>query len=684
MIMMTRFNYPRLNKSQTLAIRSLIYLCLSAVILASCSVSKKSNSLINENSPYLLQHAYNPVAWQSVSSTRLDTDKLMIISIGYASCHWCHVMEKETFSDTNIAELMNKNFTNIKVDREERPDVDNLYMLACQMTNETGCGWPLNVIALPDGRPVWIGSYLSKNEWTEKLNYFLEVKLKSPNVLIEYADHLKESMQANQSLSPKLDNDKLNIPAIIEDIKKELDYENGGLKGIPKFPLPTLYNFLLKYNSHSSDELMAKGIELTLDKMIHGGLYDHLAGGFSRYSTDDKWIVPHFEKMLYDNAQMISLYARASKSSPKHAETVRQTIDFMEKIFNANKGGFYSSIDADGSGKEGTYYIWTKSELEKILGYDSQSYFQYYNITEKGNFVEGQNILVRNKNVEDLNVHILDKKVLEVRDLRVPPRTDTKIITSWNALMVKAYVDAYKYIGEDTYLQSANSLAQFLSKNYLSPDGKLKRLSYQSQSGYLDDYAFMAEALIDLYQVTFDQKWLEKSRLIADYVISHFNINGDSLFVYSENNDLFTSPSAEVIDGVTPSSNAIFTGVLHDLGVLYQSSTYTQLSNNMTRSMSETIKNAQQKSSYYAWIDQTYLQQSNPHEIMIIGRDALSIAKSFIALDNIIIMGSTEKENLPMLKNKLIKNKTMIYVCKNNICKLPTDDVAIALNQLKT
>jgi uncharacterized protein len=661
-----------------------LFLC-GVILILSCKVSKLPypNPLINEKSPYLLQHAHNPVNWTAWGK-QTDNQKLKIISIGYAACHWCHVMEQESFSDSSVAALMNQNFVNIKVDREERPDIDNIYMVACQLTNENGCGWPLNVIALPDGKPVWIGSYLPKKEWTEKVNYFLNIQQNNGEKLKQYANHLKESIQKTQESTEN----KENLPAtslkkMAENIKNDIDFEDGGLIDTPKFPTPALFEFLLKYEQANPNDSLRKGINLTLDRMAQGGIYDHLTGGFSRYSTDEKWAIPHFEKMLYDNAQLISLYARASAQNSHYEAITRQTIAFLEENLKAKNGGFYSSIDADSEGKEGQYYTWMKQEIEQVLGSDAEEFCQYYSITEKGNFEGGKNILMLTNWNENPKIEKLKSKLLTARNQRVSPPKDTKILTAWNALMVKAYIDAYRFLGDDVFLVKAQNLANYITQKHLSSNGELRRVNYQNSAGFLDDYAYTIDALVGLYQVTFEQKWLNQANALADYVFKHFKQNEQGLFEYSSRNELFVTSTLEIADGVLPSANAILANELHDLGVLFQNDNYTQTSNKMLLAVREKLYSAEHASDYYYWGNALQKQQKPPFEVGIVGKEAGKLLKKFLKIDNIILVGATDDEPLPMLKNKLRKGKTIIYVCQNNICKMPTEEIEIAIELMK-
>jgi uncharacterized protein len=633
------------------------------------------NALINEKSLYLRQHAHNPVNWQAWSNHDKNQDKLLIISIGYAACHWCHVMEQESFSDTTIARLMNQHFVNIKIDREERPDIDKIYMTACQLTHEQGCGWPLNVIALPDGKPVWIGSYLSKKEWQNTLTYFLNAKKNDAEKLRQYANQLKEGIKSIHEQQLDTSNfQTVDIKKIIANCTAEIDVENGGVRGTPKFPIPSLFDFLLLYEYQHADNTLKNGILNTLNHIAKGGLYDHLEGGFARYSTDVAWNIPHFEKMLYDNALMVSLYARAYHvTKDKHyQQIVQQTIRFLEQSFKDKSGGFYSSIDADTDGKEGQYYKWTRQEIEQALGKSADVFFESFSLHE--------GVLIR-KYVDtaySANQHAI-QTLLSIQKKRTQPTTDTKIITAWNALMLKGYVDAYRFLGDEQYREQAEKLGNFIAKQQVLDNQQLKRLNYQNTSGFLDDYAYTIEAFIALYQVSFDIKWLHTANQLANSIFTHFEQNSDGLFNYATENQLFIHNSPEIVDGILPSSNAVLANALHDLGILLQNDTYLQASNNMVAGMNGKLNDTQQKTAYYYWGKTLLKQQKKTFEVCIIGKNALKMAKEFQHIDNILLMASTQAESLPLLKFKYKKGKTMIYVCQNHHCKMPTENTKEAM-----
>ena len=437
--------------------------------ISTTNTNGTANKLINESSPYLLQHAYNPVDWHPWGDEALKKakkeDKLIIISVGYAACHWCHVMEHESFEDSLVASIMNEHFIPVKVDREERPDVDDVYMTAAHLINKRG-GWPLNAIAMPDGKPIYAGTYYPKDQWIEILNHFIKLKAEEPQELREQADKLTEGIVSSNTITVNnnpLDYDLPKMESLIDNCLKRYDNKHGGKLGAPKFPFPNAYEFLMKYHWITKDEKSLETTLLSLDKMAKGGIYDQLGGGFARYSTDETWLVPHFEKMLYDNGQLLSTYAQAYQIKPKnlYKDVIEETIEFVEREMSNGEGGFYSSLDADSEGEEGKFYIWTKSEIDSVINNEAHAkiFNAYYDVTKKGNW---EHKVILNK-VKDLSkvakksdrtleeaqlvIDECKEKLMKARDKKIRPGTDDKVLTSWNALMLAGYVDAYNALG---------------------------------------------------------------------------------------------------------------------------------------------------------------------------------------------------------------------------------------------
>ncbi|WP_299110721.1 thioredoxin domain-containing protein [uncultured Winogradskyella sp.] len=702
-------------------LKTIGYYIWCAVLLLGCSQSntsiakkkeKRANDLINETSPYLLQHAYNPVDWKAWNDESLnlakEQNKLIVISVGYSACHWCHVMEEESFENDSVAKLMNDNFINIKVDREERPDVDQIYMNAVQLMTGSG-GWPLNCITLPDGRPVFGGTYFTKSQWTKILKDMSSLYESDPNKVIAYAKKLTEGIK-NADLI-KVNNEevlftKAQIETVINKLKPSLDFKKGGLKNAPKFPMPSHLKFLLRYSFQYNDEDIKKFVLNTLNKMSNGGIYDQIGGGFSRYSVDERWHVPHFEKMLYDNAQLVSLYSKAYQLTKNESFkiVVAETLSFIEKELTQNEGAFYSSIDADskttdGLLEEGVFYTWTKDELKTTLSNDFDLFKSYYNINATGKWEKDKYILYKtetdqefiktnNITLEELQskLSLWKTKLYKLRNKRERPRTDDKVLTSWNALMLKAYVDAYRVFGEQSYIDKAIANATFIKDNQIKTDGALFHNYKDGKStieGFSEDYAYTIAAYIELYQATFNEEWLNISKALIDYAITHFLNDETRMFYFTsdEATNLITRKT-EILDNVIPSSNSVLALCLFKLGHYYSNKTYTDLAKQMLSNVNEDIKEI--PSGYTNWLE-LYLNYSNPYyEVAISGLEAHSKLKEFDKsyIPNVLISGSDKNTHLPLLKNKFIEDETYIYVCVNGTCKLPVTTTKEAIEQI--
>ena len=668
---------------------------------------KFTNRLIHESSPYLLQHARNPVNWYPWRKEALDKarkeNKLIIVSIGYAACHWCHVMEEESFEDEKVAKFMNDNFVAIKVDREERPDIDQVYMNAVQLVTGRG-GWPLNCIALPDGRPIYGGTYFPKEQWLDMLAKVVNFVKQNPDKAEQQAKALTEGVQSSEMIQVNTEKAEFtmeDLNRIFADWKKDMDPINGGSKGAPKFPFPVAYQFLLHYHHLTGNGEALKAITTTLDKMADGGIYDQIGGGFSRYSTDAHWRVPHFEKMLYDNAQLVSLYSAAYQQTknPKYKRIVSETLDFIQRELKSKEGGFYSSLDADSEGEEGTFYVWTKSELQKVLGHKADFIIDYYGITENGNWENGRNVFYVSssdkKTAEKYKIteNELTKRVLEAKKMllkerarRIRPGLDDKIITSWNALMLKGCVDAYRVFDNRNYLDMALKNAEFINEKIKTKDNRLHR-NYKngkvSINGFLDDYAFTIEAFISLYQATFDEKWLKSAQQLTAYVNAHFHEKNGGMFYYTSDMDpALIARKQEVTDNVMPSSNSQMAKNLFMLGQYFYNDDYIQKSKKMINNVKQ---NALDKGVYFAnWDVLMAWFAEKPYEVAILGKEFESKQKEFNKhyLPNALFSGGVSEGALPLLKHKLIEGQTTIYMCQNKLCQFPVTDVKEALKQM--
>jgi uncharacterized protein len=682
-------------------------------LLFGCTGSdhKKQNRLINASSPYLKEHADNPVDWYEWGSEALDKakkeNKPLLISIGYSSCHWCHVMERESFMDTTVARLMNESFVCIKVDREERPDLDNIYLHACQLMNNGEAGWPLNAFALPDGKPFFAGTYYSKENWIKLLKQIADSYKNKYSKVVLQANSLTYGIIDNDSLllqevKGKSEVSKELYRSFFESAYWQIDSANGGLKVRQKFPTPSLWEFLLQYNYHSKDQRALDITVNTLTKMAFGGIYDHVGGGFARYATDSAWRVPHFEKMLYDNAQLVSLYAHAYQVTQNDyfKRVALETIDFIERDLAASEGGFYSSLSADTDKGEGEFYTWQPGEIDKTIGKSNSGLIKaYYNITAEGNWKGKGSILyvemipsafsLAKKIPEQQFIELLDEskaKMLAERNKRLKPAVDDKILTSWNALLLKGYADAYTALGNETYLKKALTLAAFLEKNMLQSNGQLWRNFTRGKTSidaFLDDYAFLAKAFIRLYEVTFDKHWLLLADKITAYAIANFYDSKTGFFYYSPaaSKELIVRKT-EVLNNVIPSSNAVMGEVLFALGTLFQKDDYLQMCSAMMSKMAGKIGALITGSPEWGYL--TGLVSHTNYEVVIMGKDALqkNVGLQENYLPSCLFMGGME-ENLPLLENKLSGDNTLIYVCSDKVCKLPAKDVTKALQQIK-
>ncbi|MFT4760951.1 MAG: hypothetical protein ACI9XO_002393 [Paraglaciecola sp.] len=672
-----------------------------------------TNKLINESSPYLLQHAHNPVDWNPWKEEALaeakKENKLLLISIGYAACHWCHVMEHESFEDTIVARIMNENFVPIKVDREERPDVDDVYMTACQLASQKGCGWPLNAIALPDGRPIWAGTYFPKKEWVKVLDYFIKIWKEEPEKLEEYAVQLTEGVKSLESidLNPNPSNFQADsLKKIVVNFVSNVDMVKGGRVGAPKFPMPNNWQFLLRYHHFTGNTQAMEAVDKTLTEMAMGGIYDHLGGGFARYSTDAEWKVPHFEKMLYDNGQLMSVYSQAYQltKNPLYKQRVEETLEFTAREMTSKEGGFYSSYDADSEGEEGKFYIWEKHEIDSLIKEEmtAKIFYDYYEISKRGNWEEDKNILYRRKTEEQVakknNVSVAElntrmaaakKTLFEARKGRIMPGLDDKVLTSWNALMTKGYVDAFKAFGNEDYQAVALKNGEFILSKMMQSDGRLNRNYKDGKSvinAFLDDYALTIESFIGLYEITFDEKWLNKSDELAKYVIAHFHDKESGMFFYTSDLDppLITRKK-EVTDNVIPGSNSAMARSLFYLGTYLYNDEYTSKAEQMLNNLAGNIVSNRQPNFYSNWC-QLYLDFVNrPYEVAIVGDD-FEVKRNALMqnyIPNALLLGGKTEGNLELLKGKLQEGETMIYVCRNKVCKLPVMEVEQALPLLK-
>lgn len=670
---------------------------------------QKANRLLHESSPYLLQHAYNPVDWypwgaEALQKARTE-QKPIIVSIGYAACHWCHVMEHQSFEDAGIAELMNKHYVCVKVDREERPDVDQIYMDAVHAMGLQG-GWPLNVFLNSEAKPFYGGTYFPPQHWTQLLQ----------NIAKAYAENRAELDQSAEQFAQHLNTSDLHKyggqPASSEFIDQDFrllyynfslrfEKERGGMGPAPKFPMPVNYLFLLRYHAYANQIAALEHVNLTLQEMAFGGIYDQAGGGFARYSTDAEWLVPHFEKMLYDNGQLISLYAEAYQvtKKPLYKDVVYETIAFVARELMSPEGGFYSSLDADSEGEEGKFYVFTKEELREIIGEEEPLFSAYYNVRAEGNWEHGQNILHRRLSDEafaaehQLELTVLralvqgwKEKILQARAQRVRPGLDDKILTSWNALMLKGLADAYHVFDEEKFLQLALQNANFLRQR-LKNGPQLFR-NYKNNkatiTGFLEDYALLIQAFTRLYEVTFDETWLIEAHQLTKYTLRNFYDEAEQLFFYTDQTgEQLIARKKEIFDNVIPASNSVMAHNLHVLSLYFDQPQYAEISAAMLSQVKELL--VKQPAHLANWANVYYAKLKPTAEIALIGPKVHSFRKAFadFYLPNALFVGTATESDLPLLADRLaLGGETTIYVCYNHTCQLPVHAVAAALEQL--
>ena len=661
------------------------------------------NELQLETSPYLLQHANNPVHWKAWNANSLATakkeNKLIIISIGYSACHWCHVMEHESFENEEVASVMNAHFISIKIDREERPDIDAVYMKAVQIMTGQG-GWPMNVVALPDGRPIWGGTYFRKNDWVNSLERLHEIYIENPKTIFDYAEKLNDGLQSMRIISKNDTESDFNfdiLESLVEKWQKSFDWDFGGMARAPKFMMPTNYEFLLRYGYQTKNQKLLDFVNLTLTKMAYGGLFDTIDGGFSRYSVDMKWHVPHFEKMLYDNGQLVSLYANAYKltGNKLYKEVIQKTLKFVEKEWLTDEGSFYAALDADSLNnennlEEGAFYVWTKVELQTLLQDDFELFSNVFNVNAFG-FWEHQNyVLIQNQSLteialeQNIPLETLEQKkkqwehiLYTEREKRSKPRLDDKCLTSWNAIMLMGFVEAYKAIGSAKYLDIALRNADFIITKIWSSEGNLKH-SYKDGkatiNGFLEDYAHVIHGFIGLYEVTFDEKWLQNAKQLTDYTFDNFYDEKAQFFSFTSHLDEpLISTHFEVEDNVIPASNSVMADALFKMSIYFNNSYYEKICQQMVQNI---IPSVDYPSAFSNWLNVLLHFSETNKELAICGTNALDYLEKINQnyLPNIIIAGSSGVSKLPFLENRFSEKETLFYLCQNKTCDIPTDD----------
>ena len=665
------------------------------------------NRLINETSPYLLQHAHNPVDWypwgEEALSRAQDEDKPILLSIGYSACHWCHVMERESFENEDIAALMNEHFVNIKVDREERPDLDAVYMEAVHTLTGSG-GWPMTVFLMPDGRPFYGGTYFPPEDRGNMPGF--------PRLVTAIADayrtrrgevvqsinqlmgHLGQSARLPRSLQP-LTNETMH--RAFQSLAPAFDHELGGFGNAPKFPQPMIYEFLLRYHHMSNNPRALEMAEATLQAMARGGIYDQVGGGFHRYSTDRHWLVPHFEKMLYDNALLVRLYLHAFQATgdAMYRHIATDILDYVAREMTDPSGGFYSSQDADSEGEEGKFFIWTPEELAEALGAeDGELVGAYYGASQLGNF-EGSNILHLPHDADEFAEAVglsgeqlgrtlwqAREKLLAAREQRVHPARDDKILTGWNGLMLQAFAEAASVLDRDDYRRIAIDNATFLLRE-MRPDGRLLRSYKDGQArvlGYLEDYAFVAEGLLCVYELTFDPRWIDEARVLADEMIDLF-WDEDLGFFYETGKDaeqLVVRPR-ELFDNAIPCGGSMAALLLQRLSIFTGDSTYEQKAATTLRGVQNIV--ADHPMGMGNWLSALDFYVSPVKEVVVMGPQEDDATRQLLETvhesyrPNKVLAGGDGLEarpGLPLLEGRgLIEGRPTAYVCQNYACQLP-------------
>ena len=677
----------------------------SILILTNCQqmsserTSDNQNKLANSTSPYLLQHADNPVNWYPWGEEALarakEENKPILLSIGYSSCHWCHVMAHESFENDTIAQLMNKHFINIKLDREERPDIDNIYMDAIQVMGLRG-GWPLNVFLTADQKPFYGGTYFPPEQWKRLLESVSDAYTNKFDQLSQSAEQFAQNLNQSEAqkyglLYAEEEHKDVDFDKTIESLASRFDDQWGGFERAPKFPMPAVWNYLLTYTDLTENDSVQNHLWFTLDKMAHGGIYDQIGGGFSRYSVDGQWHVPHFEKMLYDNGQLLSLYADAYKVTKNnlYLEVITGTVDWLSNEMTDISGGFYSALDADSEGEEGKFYVWSFDELREIAGQDFSLLAEYYDVTKQGNWEDGKNVLRLLESKEafaadmELPVTEIDKivdsfksKALEVRNKRPRPGLDSKILAGWNGLMLTGLCKAYQATGDKKIKKLAQNNAQFL-KNELTINGKILRVKGESINAYLEDYAAVIQAYILYYETFFDEAYLTEAKRLTELSISDYFDKEEKLFFYtsSESEELIARKK-ELFDNVIPASNSMMAENLYKLGLMYDNDTFKQISIQMVLMVNKLIK---QEPEYLAnWAKVSLQMHRSTAEILCVGNDFQKqmeeLYKTYFG--NSILMANAGNSELSLFEYKTpVNQQTTFFVCYNKVCERPVHEI---------
>ena len=661
------------------------------------------NNLINESSPYLLQHANNPVNWYGWNDESLkkakDENKPIFLSIGYSSCHWCHVMAHESFENDDVAEFMNENFINIKVDREERPDIDDIYQKVCQIATGQG-GWPLSIFLTPDQKPFYAGTYFpvldsyGRPGFGSICRQLSQAWKEKPKDIESSAERFLGALNKAEAIQipSKLEG------AILDEAAMNLfqlgDATHGGFGSAPKFPNAANVSFLFRYAKLSGLNKFNEFALKTLRKMANGGIFDQIGGGFSRYSTDAKWLVPHFEKMLYDNALIPVNYAEAYQitKDPFYLEVLQKTLDYVLREMTSPENGFYSAYDADSEGVEGKFYVWKKSEIKEILGNDADLFCLYYDVTDGGNW-EGNNILCNNLNISTVAfnfgvsesevkkiIHSCSEKLLKVRSTRVPPGLDDKVLVSWNSLMITAFAKGYRVTGDVRYLNTAKDCISFIENNLIVNEKLLRtyKNGVAKIDGYLEDYSYFINALLDVFEIEPDEKYLKLSIKLGHHLVNHFwDPKSNSFFMTSDDHEKLIIRPKSNYDLSLPSGNSVSAFVMLRLFHLSQEQSFLEITTKIMESQAQMAAENPFGFGYLLNTITMYIQK--PTEITLINTENSEIYKS-LNLDYlpnsilITIQNSSQLDALskyPFFEGKLFEDKTSVFICKDFTCSLP-------------
>lgn len=662
------------------------------------SSSFSKNRLLHSTSPYLLQHAHNPVDWfewgEEALTKAQKEDKPILLSIGYSSCHWCHVMAHQSFEDADIAGLMNEHFICIKLDREERPDIDHIYMEAVQAMGQNG-GWPLNVFLTPTQKPFFGGTYFPPKNWAQLLiqisKAFKDKRAEIETSANELGAHLTISdlQRFQQKQAGALQ--KSMADKMFATLESRFDFVWGGIDKAPKFIMPATWLLLLRYQTMTPNSKALEMINLTLKKIAQGGIYDQIGGGFARYSVDGEWFAPHFEKMLYDNGQLLTLYAEAYQLTKDVAykKVIDQTVEWLQREMMHPQGGFFSALDADSEGEEGKFYTWTWAELQEALEDDIKVAAEFYQLEDTGNWEHGRTILIRADSQfadADMAERILgiNKKLIAYREKKERPGLDDKIVTSWNAMTISGLVDCYKAFGDDVFLTLAKKGMRFLEE-HLIQNKKLYRSfkgKHSAATGFLDDHAYLIQAYSHLYQVTFDEAYVDKAKHWCDFTLQEFYDAKEGFFFYTgSSSESLIARKKEIFDNVIPSSNSVMARNLYQLGVLLPKKEWRTMAESMAGKLAHIIESEPVYMSHWGVLALEMINELA--EIVVVGKNATTLRKELHQqyLPFSITLGTSTRSDLPLIQGRESNDDT-IYVCYNQTCQLPVHSVGEALSQI--